>query len=198
MKAVVDRLSRFGIGPRLLGTMVLLIIVAISASTFLAIRTAERALFAQGQAQLDANMRVGWEILTAKGAPHIDDGRLKFGTYVANGDAEIVDKVKALVGGTATIFMGDTRVATNVMKPDGTRAVGTKLAPGPARDAVFEQHRPYRGEAVIVGTRSGIARARSLACSIRACRKHNFWPWSMTWPCRAPSAPWWWFCFRRA
>ena len=32
----------------------------------------------------------------------------------------MVDKVKNLVGGTCTVFMNDLRIATNVLKPDGT------------------------------------------------------------------------------
>jgi methyl-accepting chemotaxis protein len=47
--------------------------------------------------------------------------------------------------------MGDTRVSTNVVKDDGSRAVGTKLQ-GPAYDAVFKEGKSYRGEAVILGT----------------------------------------------
>ena len=152
MKTIFNRLARLGIAPRLLATSILLIVVAIAASTLLSMRTAERALFAQGQARLDANMRVAWELLAMKGPARLDGEKLQFGAYAVNGDSEIVDKVKALVGGRATIFTGDTRVATNVMKPDGTRAVGTKLAAGPAYDAVFKDHRPYRGEADIIGT----------------------------------------------
>jgi methyl-accepting chemotaxis protein len=152
MKAVMDRLARLGIAPRLLATAIFLIVVAIAASTILSMWTAQRAVFAQGQAHLDDNMRVAWELLAAKGAARIDGEKLKFGDLVVNGDSEIVGKVKTLVGGTATIFMGDTRVATNVTKADGTRAVGTKLAPGPAHDAVFKEKRPYRGEVDIVGT----------------------------------------------
>lgn len=151
MLGVAVRLARLGIAPRLLAAALPLIALAIAVSTFLSIRTAERALFAQGQARLDANMRVAWEILSAKGAPRIEGENLLFGTRVVNGDLESVDKVKALVGGTATIFMGDRRVATNVTKPDGSRAVGTKLARGPAYDAVFKEQRPYRGEASILG-----------------------------------------------
>jgi methyl-accepting chemotaxis protein len=45
--------------------------------------------------------------------------------------------------------MGDTRVSTNVLKEDGSRAVGTKLQ-GPAYDAVFKEGKSYRGEAVIL------------------------------------------------
>ena len=68
-----------------------------------------------------------------------------------NGNFEAVDRVKAVAGGTATVFLGDQRVATNVQKPDGSRAIGTKLAPGPAYDSVFGQHQTYRGEANILG-----------------------------------------------
>lgn len=53
-------------------------------------------------------------------------------TYVVNDDFEVVDLVRNLVGGTATIFQvyDDTyavRVSTNVKEQDGTRAVGTRL-----------------------------------------------------------------------
>src|SRR6185369_17460123 len=46
--------------------------------------------------------------------------------------------------------MGDMRVTTNVLKADGSRAIGTRLE-GPAYDAVFKEHRSYRGEAPIFG-----------------------------------------------
>ena len=39
-----------------------------------------------------------------------------------------------------------------MLKPNGDRAVGTRLAPGPVFDAVFKQGAVYRGEADILGT----------------------------------------------
>ncbi len=101
----------------------------------------------------ESNMRVAWEVLRNYG----DDFRLEGDTLYAgnqplNDFFAPVDKVKALVGGTATIFMGDTRVSTNVMKPDGGRAVGTVLARGPVHDALFIEGRPFRGQADILGT----------------------------------------------
>ncbi len=48
---------------------------------------------------------------------------------------EIVDDVQAHHGGTATVFVNGVRVATNVLKPDGSRAIGTTLATGPAYEA---------------------------------------------------------------
>ena len=68
-----------------------------------------------------------------------------------NGDEQVVDKIKNLVGGTATIFMKDVRVTTNVLKEDGSRAVGTTLAAGPVYDAIFKRGESYRGQADILG-----------------------------------------------
>jgi methyl-accepting chemotaxis protein len=98
----------------------------------------------------DAKMKVLHELLRSKGEPKIADGKLAFGTYVVNGDHEVVDKLAAIAGGTATIFQGDTRVSTNVMKDDGSRAVGTSLV-GPAKSAAVDRALPYRGEADILG-----------------------------------------------
>lgn len=71
-------------------------------------------------------------------------------SYVFNDDELVVDRIKDLYGGTATIFMKDTRISTNVLNNDGTRAVGTKLQ-GAAHEAIFKKGLPYRGEALILG-----------------------------------------------
>ena len=80
------------------------------------------------------------------------DGVMRAGGVVLNGNLPVVDKVRDIIGGTATVFMGDLRVTTNVQKPDGSRAVGTKLAKGPVHDAVLGAGQPFRGEADILGT----------------------------------------------
>jgi len=76
--------------------------------------------------------------------------------------APVVDEVKSLVGGTATIFQrmnnaGDMlRVATNVKQLDGTRAIGTYIpavnpdgTPNPVISAVMKGE-TYRGNAFVV------------------------------------------------
>ncbi len=63
-----------------------------------------------------------------------------------------VDRVESVTGGTATVFTGEVRSATTVRKPDGGRAVGTRLAPGPVHDTVLGLGKTYRGEADILGT----------------------------------------------
>jgi len=112
----------------------------------------ESEMRSQAQARQNSNMNVAWELLRHEGDDfRLEDGKLYAGSHVLNGDFKVVDRVKDLVGGTATIFMGDTRVSTNVTKDDGTRAVGTKLAKGPVYDSLFTDKKPYHGEADILG-----------------------------------------------
>jgi methyl-accepting chemotaxis protein len=100
----------------------------------------------------ETNMRVAWKVLRDQGASfRADGGDLYAGTHKLNGWTQPVDEIKQLVGGTATVFAGDTRITTNVLKEDRSRAVGTPLAAGPARDAVLGAGKPYRGTAEILG-----------------------------------------------
>ncbi|MGX1790218.1 methyl-accepting chemotaxis protein [Bosea sp. NPDC055332] len=124
---------------------------AIAASVIVSIRAADSAMRERAQASLTININLLRDILSAKGEPRLEGDKLYFGSEPVNGNFAAVDKVKALSGGTATVFMGDTRVTTNVQKPDGSRAVGTKLAQGPAHDAVFKERRTYSGAADILG-----------------------------------------------
>jgi methyl-accepting chemotaxis protein len=97
-------------------------------------------------------MKVAWTLLKHKGTEfRIDDGKLYAGDYALNNHFELVDQVKTLVGGVATVFMGDMRISTNVTKPDGSRAIGTPLAKGKVYDAIFKNGKAYRGEADILG-----------------------------------------------
>ncbi|MDE1148748.1 MAG: cache domain-containing protein [Azospirillaceae bacterium] len=104
----------------------------------------------------DANMRVAWHVLEGYGKGYsLKDGQLYAGDTDLQGNTESVDTVKRLVGGTATIFAAKDgemmRIATNVMKPDGARAVGTPLARGAVYDTVVGKGEAYRGEADILG-----------------------------------------------
>jgi methyl-accepting chemotaxis protein len=100
----------------------------------------------------ETNMRVAWDVLADYGSEFTVEGEtLKAGGTALNDFVEPVDRIKALVGGTATVFMGDTRVTTNVVKDDGSRAVGTRLKAGPVHDAVLRDGKSYRGTADILG-----------------------------------------------
>jgi methyl-accepting chemotaxis protein len=103
--------------------------------------------------RVETNMRVAWEVLRANGKNFSSvDGKLLADGHILNDDVATVDKVKSLVGGTCTIFLNDLRVATNVQKTDGTRAVGTRLAKSAAYEAVFDRKTPFHGEVDILGT----------------------------------------------
>ncbi|WP_427024120.1 cache domain-containing protein [Aureimonas ureilytica] len=107
---------------------------------------------AKAEAQQESNLRVAREVLQRYGTQYRSvDGELHIGLRKLDGFFEPVDKVKELVGGVATIFSGDTRIATNVIKADGTRAVGTKLTSPAVIDAVLKNGKPYRGTADILG-----------------------------------------------
>ncbi|MCJ2070111.1 cache domain-containing protein [Methylobacterium sp. J-030] len=105
---------------------------------------------------LDANLRLLEQKLGDEGGPgaffSVQDGKLFLGAHAIKADDPAVDRVKDVLGGTATVFLGDTRVATNVMTATGSRAIGTKLGQGPAYDAVIGNGKGYRGEADILGT----------------------------------------------
>ncbi len=103
------------------------------------------------QRNLDANLNALRTALYEHGTPRISGERLFFGDYLVNGETEIVDSVRKRYGGAATIFVGDTRVATNVQNGAGVRAVGTKLAPGPVHQELFGNLSTYPGETEILG-----------------------------------------------
>jgi len=133
----------------LLNVIIVMLGMAMTAGFFLdRMRTdaEERLLRAQ-----ESHLKTFWELLNARGNDfRVVNGLLYAGDHVLNGDYELPDKIKTLFGGTATIFMGSTRVSTNVLTADGSRAVGTKLT-GPAYEALFRKGVPYRGEATILG-----------------------------------------------
>ncbi len=106
---------------------------------------------AKAQAQQEANMRIAWEVLGRYGEGfHLVNGELFAGQQKLDGFVEPVDKVKSLVGGVATIFSGDMRVATNIVKPDGSRAIGTKLTAAPVIEAVLQKGQSFHGKADIL------------------------------------------------
>ena len=80
---------------------------------------------------------------------------LYFGTTKMNNYFMLVDEVQKEVGGTATLFVksGDefVRVATNVKKDDGSRAIGTILDPKGKAIAAVSKGESYFGEADILG-----------------------------------------------
>jgi len=80
---------------------------------------------------------------------------LRLGKTSQTGNFALVDRVKELMGGTATLFVrrGDVfvRISTNVLRPDGGRAVGTVLDAKGAACAAVRQGRAFYGVVDILG-----------------------------------------------
>jgi len=86
----------------------------------------------------------------------VRDGKLYKGETLINDNFTIVDEIGKMTGGSATIFLGDTRITTNVTKEDGQRAVGTK----PIDEVIqttLKEGKTYIGEAMVVNTPSQTA-----------------------------------------
>lgn len=83
------------------------------------------------------------------GSWQVKNGELYKGQYRINDNTELVDKIARLTDDTVTIFLNNTRVATNIMR-DGTRATGT-VAADYVTETVLTNGNLYIGEAEVVG-----------------------------------------------
>ena len=137
----------------LLSTVLLVLATTILAGLLLVQMRA--VLETRANNSLVSNLRLLQQSLADEGGSttfSVRGDRLYVGTHAVDAADAAVDRVRAIIGGSATIFLGDTRIATNVTKPDGSRAVGTKLAQGVAYDAALRQGVSYQGEVDVLGT----------------------------------------------
>lgn len=141
---------------KLKGKMQLIIIsllVLLSLSIFTAIFVQVNSLVIENlKTNLDAYSKLGYNLLEQQypGEWRVDGDKLMKGSKVINGDTEFVDSVKAATNCPATIFLGDTRIATNVLK-EGKRIEGTKVSQTVA-DAVLNRGEEYIGKANVNGS----------------------------------------------
>jgi Cache 3/Cache 2 fusion domain len=120
-----------------------------------------------GHAQ-DAKVKTAMELLKSKadklGAPKTEGTDMVagkqvpaifFGSTKMNNNFDFVDDVAKQAGGTATIFVKNgndyVRVATNVKKDDGSRAIGTILDPKGKAIASIQKNEAFYGEVDILG-----------------------------------------------
>jgi two-component system NtrC family sensor kinase len=125
----------------------------------------EDRLATEGQSLLNWAIDFGGEpqgMLQAAAIPVVNGGELigiiEVGTLL-NGAAEKVDRIRDAVFkneyykgkplGTATIFMNDLRISTNVMDANGNRAIGTRVSKEVA-DQVLGKGQPWTGPAWVV------------------------------------------------
>src|SRR5258705_9237593 len=107
-------------------------------------------LLQSGAAKLGSAKIEGTDRVADKQVPAI-----YFGGNKMNNNFDLVDDVVKKAGGTATIFVKSdndyVRVATNVKKDDGSRAVGTILDPKGKVIVNIRKNEPFYGEATILG-----------------------------------------------
>lgn len=125
-------------------------------------------LMPSGGIAQDAKVKAAMEILRSMadklGPPKIEGmdtvaGKqvpaIFFGSTRMNNNFDLVDDVVKQAGGTATIFVksGDdyVRVATNVKKDDGSRAIGTILDPKGKAIVSIQKNEAFYGEVDILG-----------------------------------------------
>ena len=108
------------------------------------------ALLKSKAAQLGPADIAGEDPVAGKTVPALFFGKVKM-----NNNFALVDEVQQQMGGTATLFVrsGDdfVRVATNVKRDDGSRAIGTVLDPKGKAIAAIRNGDAYFGEADILG-----------------------------------------------
>lgn len=134
-----------------LGIIVLLCLIGLT--FFLVVNSRVTQLVDSNLTQeLSSILNLGYQLLDEiyPGPWHRDETGLYKGGQLINGKSQVVDIIRNQTGALATIFMGDTRVATNVTLANGARAVGTKAAPE-VIEAVLIKGGDYTGVADVVG-----------------------------------------------
>jgi len=128
------------------------ILVLLSILVLITVYTEMKSLaFKDINTQLNSSSDMGYSLLAEKypGEWKLEGDKLYKGDKVINGDTDFVDIVKKDTGNLATIFLGDTRISTNVLQADGTRAIGTKVSDKVA-NVVLKSGQVYVGEATIL------------------------------------------------
>ncbi len=133
----------------LLVLLSVLILIAIGFSTAFIVNS---KVIGTAHEKLVGDLAMGRALLNEKqpGAWSIRDGKLFKGDAQMDGNFTISDTIGELTGDTVTLFLGDTRVSTNVKMPKGERAVGTKAARNVV-DATLTGGKVYIGKANVAG-----------------------------------------------
>jgi len=142
--------TRASLAVRIIAVGLLSLLILGTVSTLWVQREVGALMMDQAIQRQRTDVKALRQILEQHGPLHIEDGQLMAGSLKLADQNELLDQFTAASGGTATIFQGDTRIATNVKKPDGSRGVGTQLAKSPVYSTIFDQKKMYLGEAVIL------------------------------------------------
>ena len=153
MRLLTRMRARVGIVQRLLAASLLAVIVAVAVVQAWTLHLVSQSGMQEAQVRLDTGLAILKEELRQHGSDwRLDSrGQLTLDGKPAEGFGGAVDDAGRITHGVATVFAGDERVATNLRASNGSRATGTRLAAGPAREAVVGRGETYRGTNTILG-----------------------------------------------
>jgi methyl-accepting chemotaxis protein len=147
----IRAIERIGLFWQLLIPTLLAIVLSVVCVQAWTLQVSQDTLERHMQRNLDASMALLKAYLAPLGAEWSrDDGQLRLGATAVAAHGNLVTQAAQAAGGVATIFNDDERVATNILKPDGTPAIGTKLTGTAVRDTVLRLGKTYRGTATIL------------------------------------------------
>ncbi|MFQ1699612.1 methyl-accepting chemotaxis protein [Loktanella agnita] len=160
----MQKLADMSLKLRLAIAMILMLVTVCVVLQFIASRLAKDYLLQDAQVRQDISLRVMATLFedtfTGLDVRYASDGTISraiWGDIPAIDSHDLIDQVGSVSGETATLFVWDTsendyrRVTTNIIKPDGQRAVGTYLGQQNPVYAAIQRGETFRGEAVILG-----------------------------------------------
>ncbi|NBB48885.1 HAMP domain-containing protein [Rhizobium sp. CRIBSB] len=156
--------SRFGITKTITATTVLILVASLGAVSWVISGNIERRIQEQAIAGQDASLRTAATIIErdlpgtkVTWAQNGNVDRIVMDSIPAEfTDHTMIETIGRMTGQTATIFAWDAankdfwRRTTNIIKPDGKRAVGTALGQTGAVYPYSVKGEVYRGEAIIL------------------------------------------------
>jgi len=152
IKRIVSRINSLSIRTKLIIHASIILIGSYAVLGYQETRMVTRVIEGEALVKAQSDLYTGLEIIDLKypGPWRAEGGNLYKGETLMNNNFEIVDLIGQLTrGNTATIFLGDTRIATNVLTKDGQRAVGTQAAEN-VKQKVLIEGQMYLGQAVVV------------------------------------------------
>ncbi len=144
--------------------MVLMLVSVCAVLILIASRLATQAMLEDAQVRQDISLRVTattfqtrFDELDVAYGPDGVISRVTWGDIPEFDEHDLIDQIGKISGETATLFVWDPaegdymRETTNIIKPDGQRAIGTYLGKQGAVYAAIRRGETFRGEANILG-----------------------------------------------
>ncbi|ANS76570.1 chemotaxis protein [Paenibacillus yonginensis] len=144
--------GKMGIRVKLVLFMVVVVLLGTGVIGYYAVSTAQKDILSTAHQKLLGDLNTGRMLIDKlyPGDWSVKDGKLYKGEQAIDETLTLLDDFGKETGDTVTLFLGDTRVATNVVQQDGSKAVGTKVSDKVA-DITLKQGQTYVGEAMVVG-----------------------------------------------